>query len=105
MEKEDRLQEIKKQLTFDLLSAGLDVIQYGFAIDLTVTALYERERAYEAYKKAEREGLRLSPYLSRLQAWTTQARTCLSMLKLTPTRKQRPTADDDAGDTDVYITL
>lgn len=104
MTREQRLNEIRKQLIFDLLDAGLNTLQYGFAIDLTVTTLYEREKAYNDYLRAEKEGLKLSPYLARLQNWNTQARACLSMLKLTPTRNSRATATA-AEDVDTIINL
>lgn len=87
---EKRLEELRETLRNDMTQAGVKISAYDIAIEITAETLLEREKAYEAYindgsRQVDERG-RLNPYGSRLASWNSQARACLSMLKLTPTR-------------------
>ena len=91
-----RLEEIRARLVEDMKTAGVDAEPYAIAIDITAETLLEREHAYNDYIEngggQVNEAGRSNPYAVRLSAWNSQARACLSMLKLTPVR-YRPTED------------
>lgn len=85
----DRLTEIRTRLVADLERVGIDADLYSLAVDIAAETLLERERAYDAYVESGStpvlEG-KNNPYAMRLAQWNSQARACLSMLKLTPWR-------------------
>lgn len=87
---EKRLTEITEDLIADMTSIGIDTAAYKIAIRITAETLYEREQAYKDYiedgaRQINEKGTSSNPYAVRLQAWNSQARSCLYMLKLTPT--------------------
>lgn len=89
---------IKAGIIKDLGALGINTDPYALAIDLTTETLFERARAYEAYKengsRQTTEDGKTNPYAVRLQAWNAQARACLSMLRLTPPYKKAEEPDD-----------
>ena len=91
-----RLEEIRARIIEDMKTAGVDAEAYGIAIEITTQTLFERERAYRDYIENGGEQVtdagRSNPYAVRLSSWNSQARACLSMLKLTPVR-YRPQED------------
>lgn len=93
----DRLDEIRSKLRVDMIQARLDVTTFDYAIDITAETLLERERIFSLYMEHEKTRTDLTtvnPFSSRLASWNSQARACLNMLKLTPTR-YRPPEDPD----------
>ena len=85
---DDLLLSIKANIINDMEALGLNPASYSIAVDLASTTLYEREKAYEAYKengsRQTTEDGKTNPYAVRLQSWNSQARACLTMLRLTP---------------------
>ena len=93
---EKRIEEIREKLIEDMKTAGVNADAYGIALDITAQTLHERERAYKDYiehgaEQVTEKGTN-NPYAVRLSSWNSQARACLSMLKLTPVR-YRPTEE------------
>ena len=76
---EDEIELYKQRLIDTMLQVGIDPVPYDIAIRLTAETLRERDRAYRDYLKCEESR-------TTVQSWNTQARACLSMLKLTPWR-------------------
>lgn len=97
---------IKARLIHDMTALGIDAGLYSFAIDNATETLFEREKAYQAYKdngsRQTTEDGKNNPYALRLQSWNSQARACLSMLRLTPPYIR---ADDINDMEDVNDTL
>lgn len=76
---EDELELYKQRLIDTMLQIGVDPVPYDIAIRMTAETLRERDRAYRDYLKCEESR-------TTVQSWNSQARACLSMLKLTPFR-------------------
>ncbi len=87
---DERIEEIKAELIDTMLHVGIDPVPYSIAIKITAETLREREKAYKEYM--ENGGSQVTekghsnPNAVRLASWNSQARACLSMLKLTPWR-------------------
>jgi len=105
---DELLFDIKARLICDLNALGIDASLYTFAIDLATTTLYEREKAYEAYKahgsQQTTEDGKNNPYAVRLQSWNSQARACLTMLRLTPPYKRAEDINDTNDIDDILTT-
>ncbi len=89
---EKRLSEITDELISDMTSIGIEPGAYKIAIRMAAETLFEREQAYMDYiedgaRQVNDKGA-ANPYTVRFQAWNNQARSCLYMLKLTPTPSQ-----------------
>lgn len=86
---DERIEEIKHELIDTMLQIGIDPVPYSIAIRITAETLAEREKAYQEFMdnggKQTNNG-KSEPAAVRLAAWNSQARACLSMLKLTPVR-------------------
>ena len=76
---EEEIEAYKVRLIDTLLQIGVDPVPYDIAIRMTAETLRERDRAYRDYLKCEESR-------TTVQSWNSQARACLSMLKLTPFR-------------------
>lgn len=105
---DDLLFSIKANIISDLEALGVNPASYMLAIDLATTTLFEREKAYEAYKengsRQTTEDGKTNPYAVRLQAWNTQARACLTMLRLTPPYIRAEDASDIEDTEDILST-
>lgn len=92
--REKAIQYYKDRVIHDLKKAGINPDPYGLAIIITAETLFERRVAYDEYLErggrntTERGGSEASAV--RLAVWNSQARACLSMLKLTPCRGSLP---------------
>ena len=88
--KDTEIETIKKELIDTMLSVGIDPVPYSIAIKITAETLREREKAYKEYiengSRQTTEKGHSDATAVRLAAWNSQARACLSMLKLTPVR-------------------
>lgn len=84
------IETITEELVDTMCAIGINPKPYEIAIRITAETLREREKAYEEYmdnggRQATEKG-RSEATAVRLAAWNSQARACLSMLKLTPRR-------------------
>jgi len=75
----DQIDGYKAQLVDMLVNLKIDPVPYEFAIRLTAETLRERDRAYLEYINGVGN-------VTRFTSLNSQARACLSMLKLTPVR-------------------
>lgn len=105
---DDLLLSIKANVINDMEALGLNPASYSIAVDLASTTLYEREKAYEAYKahgsQQTTEDGKNNPYAVRLQSWNSQARACLTMLRLTPPYKRAEDINDTNDIDDILTT-
>lgn len=87
-ERAEAVENIAEELRADMVKCGIDPTCYGIAVKIASETLYEREQAYKAYIEAgalqATEKGTSNPYAVRLQSWNSQARACLTMLRLTP---------------------
>lgn len=94
----DRIEVVTEELVANMRQIGIDPTPYSIAIRIAAETLTEREKAYTEYmEKGGRQTTekgRSEATAVRLAAWNSQARACLSMLKLTPWRV-RPTETED----------
>lgn len=84
------IETITAELIETMRQLGINPEPYSIALRITAETLREREKAYEEYmenggRQATDKG-RSEATAVRLAAWNSQARACLSMLKLTPRR-------------------
>lgn len=84
------IETITAELVSTLRGLGINPTPYSIAIRMTAETLRERQKAYDEYienggRQVTDKG-RSDPSAVRLAAWNSQARACLSMLKLTPWR-------------------
>lgn len=84
------IEKITAELVSTLRGLGINPAPYSIAIRMTAETLRERQKAYEEYienggRQTTEKG-RSEATAVRLAAWNSQARACLSMLKLTPWR-------------------
>lgn len=82
------IEMITAELIDTMRQIGINPEPYSLAIRITAETLREREKAYEEYidnggRQTNDKG-RSDATAVRLAAWNSQARACLSMLKLTP---------------------
>ena len=84
------IETITDELIETMRQVGIVTDPYRIAIRITAETLHEREKAYEEYMenggRQTTEKGRSDATAVRLSAWNSQARACLSMLKLTPWR-------------------
>ena len=93
---------IKKCLINAMANVGLEPSLYMYAVDIATMTLLEREKVYALYLEYEdnpEEG-KPNPYDGRLRAWNSQARACLTMLRLTPPYIKAEAMDSEDDDTD-----
>ena len=89
----NEIETITAELVSTLRGLGINPAPYGIAIRMTAETLRERQKAYDEYiqnggRQTTDKG-RSEATAVRLAAWNSQARACLSMLKLTPWRPSR----------------
>lgn len=82
------IETITAELIETMRQVGINPEPYSIALRITAETLREREKAYEEYmenggRQTTDKG-RSEATSVRLAAWNSQARACLSMLKLTP---------------------
>lgn len=86
------------ELVQTMRQIGIDPTPYGIAIRITAETLRERDKAYQEYMdnggRQTTEKGRSEATAVRLAAWNSQARACLSMLKLTPWRTFQTDSED-----------
>lgn len=84
------LEKITAELVQSMRQCGIDPAPYSIAIRITAETLRERDKAYKEYmdngSRQTTDKGRSDAKAVRLTAWNSQARACLSMLKLTPWR-------------------
>jgi len=84
----EHIERLAEELRADMVKCGIDPTCYGIAVSIASETLYEREQAYKAYIEAgalqTTDKGTSNPYAVRLQSWNSQARACLTMLRLTP---------------------
>lgn len=82
------IETITAELIDTMRQLGVNPEPYSIALRITAETIREREKAYEEYMdnggRQTTEKGRSDATAVRLAAWNSQARACLSMLRLTP---------------------